>query len=354
MQIHRSQQFTAAVDTVLAPMGQCRREEDKHMAKSFIGWSLLLLSFFNSEAAAQVKMTVGQAGINPGTSLYFIAQKEKFFDKHGLEVQIVSTTTTAAVQGMLGGSLHLTLGAGPAFASATLEGAPPFVVISSWVNVFPYYIVARKEIAKIQDLKGRTGQVGATFGSAPDVALRFGLSKLGINPEKDVKLIQMPRPDWINVIAQIEKGDVQFSVLPPPYDRMGEKRGFHTLYALPKLGIQWQQNGEWILKSYAASHREAILRFERALADAMKVYFSQKSKTIGYLMEFLGSNKEDTEYAYQAFAGWADKNPRPKAESIKNTLQAIAATTPAAAKANPAAFIDTSFVDQLLKEGYFK
>jgi hypothetical protein len=30
-----------------------------------------------------------------------------------------------------------------------------------------------------------------------------------------VKLTQMPRPDWINVIAQLEKGDVQFSVLPP-------------------------------------------------------------------------------------------------------------------------------------------
>src|SRR5207249_6101650 len=92
---------------------------------------------------------------------------------------------------------------------------PPFVVISSWVNVFPYMVVARKEIAKIQDLKGKTGQVGATFGSAPDVALRFGLSKMGLDPEKDVKLIQMPRPDWANVIAQIEKGDVQFSVLPP-------------------------------------------------------------------------------------------------------------------------------------------
>lgn len=324
------------------------------MAKLALAISAIVLSLLHSDASGQLKMTVGQAGINPGTSLYFIAQKEKFFEKHGLDVKIVATTTTAAVQGMLGGSLNLTLGAGPAFVSATLEGAPPFAVVSSWVNVFPYYIVARKEIAKIQDLKGRTGQVGATFGSAPDVALRFGLAKLGINPEKDVKLVQMPRPDWINVIAQIERGDVQFSVLPPPYDRMGEKRGFHTLYALPELGIHWQQNGEWVLKSYAAKNREAVLRFERALADAIDVYFNQRDKTVEYLMEFLGSNKADTEYAYQAFAKWADKNPRPKAESIKSTFEAIKATTPAAAKADPAAFIDTSFIDQLMKEGYFR
>ncbi len=325
------------------------------MSKLLVSLMTALFSFLSSDLCAQtIKMTVGQAGVNPGTSLYFIAQKENLFAKHGLEVKIVDTTTTAAVQAMLGGSMQLTLGAGPAFTTATLEGSPPFVVISSWVNVFPYMVVARKEIAKIQDLKGKTGQVGATFGSAPDVALRFGLSKMGLDPEKDVRLIQMPRPDWANVIAQIEKGDVQFSVLPPPYDRMGEKRGFHTLFSLPDLGIRWQQNGEWVLKSYVAGNREALVRFERALADAMKVYFNQKEKTITYLMEFLGSNREDTEYAYQIFAKWADRNPRPTAESIKNTLLAIKSTTPKAAAADAASFVDTTIVDQLVKEGYFK
>jgi ABC-type nitrate/sulfonate/bicarbonate transport system substrate-binding protein len=324
------------------------------MPGRFVSLVILALSLSGGSASAQIKMSVAQTGINPGTSLYFIAQKENLFAKHGLEVKITETTTPAAVQAMLGGSVMLTLGAAPAFVSATLEGAPPFVAVSSWINVFPYYLVARKEIGKIQDLKGKTGHVGATFGSAPDVALRFGLSKLGLDPEKDVKLVQMARPDWNFVITQIEKGDVQFSVLPPPYDRMGEKKGFHTLYALPDLGLQWQQAGEWLLKSTVAKNREPILRFERALADSMKVYFTQKEKTIGYLTEFLGANKEDTEYAWQAFAKWADKNPRPKVDSIKTTLLAINATTPAAAKADPAAFVDPSFVDQLLKEGYFK
>jgi NitT/TauT family transport system substrate-binding protein len=246
------------------------------------------------------------------------------------------------------------MGAGPAFTSATLEGAPPFVNIASWINVFPYYLVARKEVTKIAELKGKTGQVGGPFGAAPDVALRFGLSKLGIDPEKDVKFVQMARPDWINVIAQLEKGDVQFSVLPPPFDRIGEKHGIRALYALPDLGIQWQQNGEWVLKSSLASNREAILRVERALAEAMTFYFNQKEKTLAYLVDFLGTSREDTEYSYSAYAKWADKIPRPKLDSIKTTLQAISRTTLAAAKADPASFIDVSIIDQLLKEGYFK
>ena len=183
------------------------------MLKTIFGIAVIIVLSVTTHVAAQtIKMTIGQTGINPGTAPFIIAQKENFFAKHGLEVKIIETQTTAAVQAMLGGSMQFTMGAGAAFTTATLEGAPPFVNVASWINVFPYYLVARKEFAKVADLKGKLGQVGGPFGAAPDVAMRFGLSKLGIDPEKDVKFVQMGRPDWANVIVQLEKGDVQFSV----------------------------------------------------------------------------------------------------------------------------------------------
>ena len=92
------------------------------MFKLIVGLVIFLFSFLYKNVGAQtIKMTVAQAGVNPGTSLYFIAQKENLFAKHGLEVKIVDTTTPAAVQAMLGGSMSLALGAGPAFVTATLE-----------------------------------------------------------------------------------------------------------------------------------------------------------------------------------------------------------------------------------------
>jgi ABC-type nitrate/sulfonate/bicarbonate transport system substrate-binding protein len=312
--------------------------------------------FLPFDASAQsVKMTVGRAGVNPGVSLSFIAQKENLFAKHGLDVNIIETNTASAVQAMLGGSMQISTGsAGGAFVTATLEGSPPFVLVCSWVNVFPYVLFARQDIHGARDLKGKTGQIGAPFGTAPEVALHYGLAKLGLDPEKDVKLIQMPRSDWGNVLAQLERGDVQFSLLPPPYDRVAEKRGLRPLLALPDIGIPWQQNGEWVQKSYLAKNRDSVLRYLRVMADAMKIYFDQKEKTVTYLEEFLGSNREDTEYGRQIYAKWADRNPRPKLESMKTTLETIKKITPKAAAADPAAFIDTTLVDQLLKEGYFK
>lgn len=309
-----------------------------------------------SESYAQgAKMTVGQTGINPGTSLYFLAEKENLFAKHGLNVNIVKTNTAAAVQAMLGGSMQMSTGSGAAaFVTATLEGAPPFVLVGSWVNVFPYKVMALKDISKVEDLKGKTGHIGAPFGTIPDTALRFALAKLKLDPEKDVKLVQNASADASSILAAMERGDVQFGILAPPFDRIGERRGYRTLIALPDLGIPWQQNGEWTPRSYLNSNRDNVVRYMRAISDAMKFYFEQKEKTVTYLTEFIGSNREDTEYAYNSFVKWVERNPKPKVETILTTLDAIKKNTPKAANANAAAFIDTSIVDQLLKEGYYK
>ena len=309
----------------------------------------------NSSRAQGAKMTVGQTGTNPGTSLFFIAEKEKLFAKHGLDVNIIKSNTAAAVQAMLSGSMHMATGSGAAaFTTATIEGAPPFVLVGSWVNVFPYKIMAVKEIAKIEDLKGRTGHVGAPFGTIPDTALRFALAKLKLDPEKDVKLVQNASADPAAILASMDRGDVQFGILAAPFDRVAERRGYRTLLALPELGIPWQQNGEWVQRSYLKSNRDNVVRFMKAISDAMNIYFGQKEKTVAYLTEFMGSKPEDTEYAYELFAKWADRSPRPKVETVRTTLEAIKKNTPKAASADPASFIDNSIVDQLIKEGHVK
>lgn len=107
---------------------------------SFLSIFAIFLSLFplaSSEVAAQnIKITAGQAGINPGTSLFFIAQKEKLYAKHGLDANIIATSASGALQAMLGGSMQITTGAaGAAFVTAVLEGSPPLVLVLSWVCV---------------------------------------------------------------------------------------------------------------------------------------------------------------------------------------------------------------------------
>ena len=270
------------------------------------------------------KMTVGQAGVNPGAGLFTIAMNQGFYKKHGLDVEIIKTNTTAAVQAMLAGKMQMATGAGAAaFVTATLEGAPPFVLVGSWVNVFPYKIMAHKGIKKVEDLKGKTGHVGAPFGTIPDTALRFALNRLKIDPEKDVKLVQHSNADPASILAAMEKGEVQFGILAPPFDLIAEKRGYEMLLALPGLGIPWQQNGELTRASYLKSDRDNVMRFLKATAEASRFYFDNKDKTVEIMKEYLGRPADETEYAYNQYKRWADRVHRPQAVSVKSTLEAI-------------------------------
>ena len=109
------------------------------------------------------------------------------FDRAALDAAFAElrerdAATAAAVQAMLSGSMHMATGSGAAaFTTATIEGAPPFVLVGSWVNVFPYKVMAVKEIAKIEDLKGKTGHVGALSSSCERLKLRvrFGINSSG-------------------------------------------------------------------------------------------------------------------------------------------------------------------------------
>ena len=106
--------------------------------------------------------------------------------------------------------------------------------------------------------------------------------------------------------------------------------------------------------AYLKANRDNVVRFMRATAEASKFYFDNKDKTLEIMAEYLGRPRDETEYAYNQFRRWVDKVHRPQVETIKTTLEAIKKNTPKAAGANPASYIDTSIVDQLVKEGYYK
>ncbi|HSQ12245.1 MAG TPA: ABC transporter substrate-binding protein, partial [Candidatus Deferrimicrobium sp.] len=77
-----------------------------------LGFFVLVLTEVSHGADALRKMTVGQAGVNPGAGLFSIAVNQSFYKKHGLDVEIIKTNTTAAVQAMLANKMQMATGAG--------------------------------------------------------------------------------------------------------------------------------------------------------------------------------------------------------------------------------------------------
>ena len=74
-------------------------------------------------------------------------------------------------------------------------------------------IVARNSISKVADLKGKKVAINA-FGSAVDLVLRVALKKAGLDPRRDVPIVEVTFP---NIAPAIREKRVDCGVLVIPF-----------------------------------------------------------------------------------------------------------------------------------------
>src|SRR5574342_905828 len=93
------------------------------------------------------------------------------------------------MQAMLAGDLRLgNTGSGSAI-QARAKGADT-VIILSVMPTLPFQVVARPEIKKPEDLRGKKFAI-STFGSTTDFSARYFLEKVGLKAGKDVAVLQV-------------------------------------------------------------------------------------------------------------------------------------------------------------------
>ena len=118
-----------------------------------------------------------------------VAKDARYFDGEGLSVELVRVGgSTRIVAALVGGSAQLIHAGEPAVIPAVARGAD-VVVIAATSKVPQHRLIARPEIKEVKDLKGKP--VGITsFGASSDFILRYALQKNGLDPNKDVSILQ--------------------------------------------------------------------------------------------------------------------------------------------------------------------
>ncbi len=104
--------------------------------------------------------------------------------------------STRIVAALLGGSAQIIHAGEPAVVPAVQRGAD-VVIIAAFCNAVQHRLIVRPEIKDVKDLKGKPVGI-TTFGSTSDYILRFALQRAGLDPNKDVSILQTggdPR-DW--------------------------------------------------------------------------------------------------------------------------------------------------------------
>lgn len=146
------------------------------------------------EAAAEFDIDLSGTRITTTSSIFsaLLMPQSYMFDMleaWGAEVEVVTLTTTSGVQALLAGRSDLAPHGADELIIGADEGADLLAVGSPQSKV-SYALVAKNEIASVEDLEGRT--IGISGPTGFDALLtRIALQSAGLAPETDVQFVQI-------------------------------------------------------------------------------------------------------------------------------------------------------------------
>ncbi len=137
-----------------------------------------------------IKLNVNYPAVSGVIAGLWVAAETNYFDKYGLDAKLFYIPTALqATRVIMSGYSPIGFSGDTPVVNAALGGAE-LIMIGGIANVPAFYFMALPEIKTVADLRGKT--LGVTrFGSSTDFALRYLLQKHGMNPDKDVTILQM-------------------------------------------------------------------------------------------------------------------------------------------------------------------
>jgi ABC-type nitrate/sulfonate/bicarbonate transport system substrate-binding protein len=305
-----------------------------------------------SLAAGQEKLRLAWAGFSPTNSPVWVIEDRKLLQKQGVTPEILAINASPTVlQALLANEIEAASISVTTLTSSRLAGADT-VMILGVVPTFVDHIVSLSNITAVEQLKGKTAGVNR-LGSTSDLGLRLALKKLGIDPEKDVKII--PTGGTAERFAALSKGITQFTIIPEPFLTQAEKLGFRNLFNISDLKIPFWWNGILSRESIVKTKRPLMLKLVRAMVEAIHIIKTDKEYAKGIFKKNLGVNDpEGLERAYKDYSNAFPEVPYPNPEGVKTMLDDLAPKNPKAASADPKTYVNMSLVGELDKSGFIK
>ncbi|HEY2986225.1 MAG TPA: ABC transporter substrate-binding protein [Candidatus Binatia bacterium] len=324
---------------------------------SFTGRTLLALGLFFSSVQADAqaqpeKINAIYASISGDHAALFVAQDMGLFRKHGLEVNLSYTAGAAQViQTMMAGENQIATAGGSGVVDADLGGAD-LVAVAGMVNMPAFYIVVQPEIKSIQELRGKA--VGITrFGSSTDFTMRYIIRKAGLEPDKDVPLLQLGgQPE---LAAAMEGRRIFAAPLTPPALQKALKASGKILVAPKTIGLSFPHVSLVVRKTYLATRRQIVKNFIMGYSEGVAMLHKDKEASKKTLARFHKTDDpEILEATWQYGVDVIERIPNLDPEMFKLVIEERARTRPEAGKFKPEQFFDESLVRELDQEGFFK
>ncbi len=243
-------------------------------------------------AAAEV-VTIGISSVGLYELPTEIAKRKGFYQEEGLEVRKVVMRTPLHVAALLSGELDYSTVAG-IIVNATVKGMP-FRTVIGWFDRPLHMLVARPNIKKLSDLKGKKVAV-SSYGSIPHIMLKQALAHYGMDPDRDITLLAVGGSG--ERISALTTGAVDATPLDVGYIQKTESLGFTNLLYLGDA-VNLPIGGIATTTNKIQHNPDQVLRVVRATLKGVQFFKNNKAESLAIMRDYLKIKGNYVEKIYQ-------------------------------------------------------
>jgi NitT/TauT family transport system substrate-binding protein len=323
--------------------------------KRFISAILILwaLALGGTLASAQEgrRLRAGYASLSGNITPLWAAREAGLFKKYGLDVDLIAFPSgTEGMAAMIAGEIEFLAIAGSTTASAAIGGGD--VVSMALINdrLLTSLVVA-PVIQKPEDLRGKSVGI-SRFGTSIDTAARIAIQHYGLEPIKDVSLVQVGAVS--SAVAALRGGRIQAAVLSYPTIIHARRDGFRELLDIASLGTPYAANGVTVRRTFLQQRRDVAVNYLKALLEAIARVKKDKPFALDVMGKYLRTNdREILSETYEfAITKYLKARPYPSVEAFRSVTNELAQVNPKAKGQDPRRFYDDSILRELDKSGF--
>ena len=279
------------------------------------------------------------------------AKDSGIFERNNLTVELLYVgSSPIAMSALLSDELDVLAGGGTAAPTAYLQGFRDLALFSTLDHRFAFKIFTVPSIVDVAGLRGK--RFGVTrFGGSLDFASRYFLKTSGLDPQKDVQLVQIG--NTADILAALVNGTVDAGSLTFPYNFAASKLGYRQLADLSQSGARYATAAFLSKRSFLIEQRLRMQSFVKALVESIHYVKTNPEAALKILQRYTRmADREILKLAYDEYAQkvWL-RSPASEPDDIKLILEHLAQTNPKAREIQPAALIYSDLVDNVTRSG---
>ena len=314
----------------------------------------LVVAFLMAPAFAQETPRLRYGTTNSIMHLpVWVAQDARLYAKQGLPnvETIFIQSGTLITMAVISGELQFS-GAGAASVVAARIKGGDVILLACPVDADAVYLIARPGIKRAAELKGKTAAV-TRLGSTTHFYLRSALRYAGLDPQKDVKILQLGL-EWSGAL---EAGRIDAAALPFNLALPYLEKNWPVLLDLTKTDFAYPASCVVSSRAFVKQNPNTVDRFLRAYVES--IHLIKKNLAFAEKVFKKWLRQDDPEIArktVQTYAALFKSVPTVPDAGIKAVLEELGEKNPVPEEFHnrPDQFRDNGPLDKIVKSGWLE